>query len=414
MDVGVARGELEQALASRRTKSAPKRLLLIGLGIAIAGGGAWFFGRSKDVEPRFVTKAITVGDVIETVQSTGGVKPMTEVQVGAQVSGRITKVFVDFNSAVKAGDVLAEIDSSLFGAQLDAIEAQRASARAAVARSEAQVSTTKLALDRLRGLVAEGIASTAELDAAQGSHNVATADLAVSRGQVEQLEAQLRSSRTNLAYTRIYSPIDGIVIHRAIDPGQTVAASFQAPTLFIIAEDLRKMRVLADIDEADVGKLSEGLPASVAVDAFPNERFAGSVQQIRYSAVNVAGVITYAAIIEVDNPDRKLRPGMTATVTIETRTAKGVRRLPSAALRFRPTPDEGAEPVPPPKLEPGQARIFSLRKDDKTEIADSVIVNIGISDGTLTELKSGFDGSEVIVDENDPKDKKGGRSPRLF
>ena len=301
-----------------------RRRLVIVLGLAVVVGAlvAWRVKTRPPPPAKYVVGQMSVGDVTETVQSTGQVKPLTEVQVGAQVSGRITRVYVDFNSTVKKGDVLAEIDPTLFGAQIDANRAQLAAAQAQEVKGQAALLTAKQRADRAKKLLAEGIGSQADLDTAQGAYEVAVADVAAAKAQIAQIQATLRSSRTSLEYTHIFSPIDGVVINRAIDPGQTVAASFQAPVLFVIAQDLRKMRVLADIDEADVGKLKEGMEADVSVDAFPGESFQGKVSQVRYSPQSVSGVVTYAAVIEVDNPDVKLRPGMTATVTIRTAASK--------------------------------------------------------------------------------------------
>ena len=334
------RPELQKTLSRVEGKGLWLRrgIVLLVLAIAIAAVVFWLQKNKPPPAARYVTATITNGDVSETIQSTGQVKPVTEVQIGAQVSGRITKVHVDFNSQVKAGDLLAEIDPQLIGAQIDENQARIAAAVASVKRAEANLETARVRLERARRVFQEGVGSQQELDSAQGNYDVAIADVSASKAQVSQLSATLRSAKTNYAFTKIYSPIDGIVINRAIDPGQTVAASFQTPTLFVIAQDLRKMRVLADIDEADVGRLKESMKADIRVDAFPGETFEGVVSQVRYSPVNQAGVVTYAAVIEVENPDLKLRPGMTATATIHSAEAKGTKRLPNAALRFKPTP----------------------------------------------------------------------------
>ena len=417
-----ARANLEQELAAVGTRRWTRRLGILAAIVVLVGAVVAWRVKTKPPPPaRYVTGEVTIGDVLETVQSTGQVKPLTEVQVGAQVSGRITKVFVDFNSVVKQGDVLAEIDPTLFGAQIDSNRAQLAAAQASVVRAESALATSRQRLDSAGKLVSEGVGSQADLDTAQGAHDVALADIAAAKAQVAQLQAVLRSSRTNLEYTRIFSPIDGIVINRAIDPGQTVAASFQAPVLFVIAQDLRKMRVLADIDEADVGRMKEGMSADVSVDAFPGEAFKGIVSQVRYSPLNQSGVITYAAVIEVDNPDVKLRPGMTATVTIHSAEAKGVKRLPNAALRFKPSPekDKDGKDVKAPPLEalpPKKGRIYVLT--DETLGAEKIelrVVDVGITDGIFTALGTEVGAVKVVTDENDDPSKGGkGRGPRLF
>jgi len=397
------------------------RRLLIVLGVIglLAGIGLWRVKTRPPPPAKYVTSQTSRGDVLETVQSTGQVKPTTEVQVGAQVSGRITNVYVDFNSRVKAGDVLAEIDPTLFGAQIDSTQAQAAVARANVTRADASLTTAKQRVARAKKLVAEGIGSQADLDTAQGAYEVALAELAASKAQVAQIGAQLKSSKTNLDYTRIYSPIDGIVINRAIDPGQTVAASFQAPVLFVIAQDLSKMRVLADIDEADVGRLKEGMAAKISVDAFPGESFKGSVSQVRYSPVSQSGVVTYAAVIQVDNADLKLRPGMTATVTITSSEAKDVIRIPNAALRYKPTPPEKdgkklpQEPLPP--LPPKKGRIWVLTDETPgKEKAEPRVIDIGITDGVNTQTATDLGQTKIVTDETDDASGKKGRGPRMF
>lgn len=416
-----ARSTLERDLGNISRRKWLK-WVVVPLVIAALGFGAFrFYAGTRPPPPaRYVTTELSRGDVFETVQSTGQVKPLTEVQVGAQVSGRITKVYVDFNSKVKAGDLLAEIDPTLFGAQIDNNRAQLAAATANVSRSDSNLATAKQRVERAKKLVAEGVGTQADLDAAQGAYDVAIADVAASKAQVAQITAVLRSSKTNLDYTRIFSPIDGIVINRAIDPGQTVAASFQSPTLFVIAQDLRKMRVMADIDEADVGRLREGMEAEVRVDAFPGESFKGVVSQVRYSPFSVSGVVTYAAVVEVENPEIKLRPGMTATVTIRSASAKDATRLPNAALRFKPSPplDKQGKPLPQdplPKLPPGKSRIYVVT--DATPGAEKIEareVEIGITDGIHTVLKSDLSGVKIVTDETDSANSGKAQNRRMF
>lgn len=394
--------------------------IVLVVAILVVGVVVW---RAKTQPPpasRYVTAATSRGDVTETVQSTGQVKPLTEVQVGAQVSGRITKVFVDFNTVVKAGDVLAEIDQTLFFAQADSSQAQLAAGRAQVARADANMTAARVRLERAKNLVKEGVGTQADVDAAQGAYDMAIAEVAAAKAQVAQVSASVRSSRTNLEFTRITSPIDGVVINRAIDPGQTVAASFQAPVLFVIAQDLRKMRVLADIDEADVGRLKEQMSADVTVDAFPGEKFKGVVSQVRFSPTNVSGVVTYAAIVEVENPELKLRPGMTATVTIRSAEAKDALRVPNAALRFKPSPPvdkdgkkQPSEPLPP--LPPGKARVWviadSTPGDEKIEMRE---IEVGITDGINTVCKTDLATATLVTDETDDAAKPRTNRPRMF
>ncbi|HMY16103.1 MAG TPA: efflux RND transporter periplasmic adaptor subunit [Polyangium sp.] len=416
------RPELQKTLSRVEGKGLWLRRVIILLVLAgiIAGGVFWVKKNKPPPAARYVTTTTSTGDVLETIQSTGQVKPVTEVQIGAQVSGRITKVHVDFNSQVKAGDLLAEIDPQLIGAQIDENQARIAAAAASVKRAEANLETARIRLERARRVFQEGVGSQQELDSAQGNYDVAIADVASSKAQVSQISATLRSARTNYAFTKIYSPIDGIVINRAIDPGQTVAASFQTPTLFVIAQDLRKMRVLADIDEADVGRLKEAMKADIRVDAFPGETFQGVVSQVRYSPVNTSGVVTYAAVIEVENPDLKLRPGMTATATIHSADAKNAKRLPNAALRFKPSPpkDKDGKPIPQdplPRLAPGKGRVYVLTNskpgEEKYEMRE---VDIGITDGVNTVLMSDLGTAEIVTDETDEAMKEAGGRRRSF
>jgi HlyD family secretion protein len=335
---------------------------------------------------------------------------------------------VDFNSPVKKGDVLAVIDPSIYGTQVSAQEAQllqqRASleqARAQAETSRAQMETARVNLDRLQRLYANSLASKADLDGAKGAFDAAkatydasVANVGAASAAIGAQRAQLKQMTTNLGYTKIYSPVDGVVVTRSIDPGATVVASFQAPVLFVIAQDLKEMRVMADIDEADVGKLKEGMSADAVVDAFPGEQFHGVVSQVRYSPNTVSGVVTYSAVVQVANPEEKLRPGMTATVTVKTSEMKAAVKIPNAALRYRPAPPEGPDgkpiPQPPePPLAKGQGKVFVLTSDkpgdEKTEAKQ---IPIGITDGINTVVLDGAlpAGTKVVTDENDDKDKK--------
>jgi HlyD family secretion protein len=412
-----AREETARALqrdlaAGRGVRGWARRgIVLVALGAAALGARTWYEHRKPAPPPRFVTQKVEARDIVEEVQSTGKVKPLKEVQVGAQVSGRVVKVSVDFNSPVRRGEVLAEIDPRVFGAQVNQTRAQIDAADAAVKRSEASLAIAETILGRVRRLQKDSLASQAELDQAEGNRNVAKADVAAAKAQLATLEAQLASVATTLQYTKITSPIDGIVITRSIDPGQTVAASFAAPVLFVIAPDLAEMQVLADIDEADVGKVKEKMVADVLVDAFPGEAFHGKVTQIRYSPNEVQGVVTYSAVIDVANPELKLRPGMTATVTIETRRSSHVPALPNAALRFRPVKIEpktaGAAAPPAPvfgsELKTGQGRVY-LIASAAAEEATEKIVDVGVTDGRFTEVKGGLGlGAEVVTEQRDAK-----------
>ncbi len=381
--------------------------LTLGLGLA------WRAAHRPPPPAKYVTATVGVGDVIEKVQATGAVQPLLSVNVGAQVNGRVTRVDVDFNSVVKKGDVLAEIDPTLYGAQVTQSRANLDAQRAQLESAKASLLTAQAAYDRVQKLYAQSLASKADVDNAKGQDDVAVANVSSAQAAIGATAAQLSQSETNIGFTKIYSPVDGVVVTRGIDPGATVVASFQSPVLFVIAQDLRKMRVLADIDEADVGKLKEKMDAEAVVDAFPGEIFHGRVEQVRFSPNNVQGVVTYSAVVQVDNPEEKLRPGMTATVTIRTREAKAVSRIPNAALRYKPTPPKGPDgkPVVPPPEAPlgkGQGRVHVLVNDKPGEEKEEVrVISIGVTDGIDTELTDGAlpPGTKVVTDELDDKKK---------
>ena len=423
--------ELKKALAAEEGGRRWLRRLGVGavFALAIAGALGWRAAHAPPAPAKFIAAVVTQGDVIEKVQATGTVQPLLQVNVGAQVTGRVTQVLVDYNSIVKKGDVLAEIDPLVYGTQvnaqmanLTAQRAQLAQAKASVASMRAQMETARVVLERTQKLYAANLAAKSDLDTAQGNFDslkaqwdAAEANADSQLASIGAQTAQLNQSRANLGYTKIIAPVDGIVITRGIDPGATVVASFQTPTLFVIAQDLRKMRVLADVDEADVGKLAEGMDADCVVDAFPGEVFHGKVSQIRYSANNVSGVVTYPAVVDVENPEQKLRPGMTSTITVHTHEAHGVSRVPNAALRYKPSPPVGPDGkpvllVPEPPLEKGTGRLWVLTSDKPSAEKDEQrLVSIGITDGVFTEVTDPSlpIGTKVVTDENEDKDKDG-------
>jgi HlyD family secretion protein len=418
MTQSTAADELKRALAAEEGgRKWLRRALFVLAIIALIGGGLLYRATHRPPPAaRFVTQAVNKGVVAERVQATGAVQPLLQVNVGAQVNGRVTRVPVDFNSVVKKGDVLAEIDATVYGAQVSQTQAQLLAQRAALESAKSTEDTARIQHDRLVKLFAQNLAAKGDVDTAKGNVDVAHANVVAAEAQIQAILAQLTQSQTNVGYTKIYSPVNGIVISRTIDPGATVVASFQAPVLFVIAQDLHKMKVMADVDEADVGKLKEGMDAEAAVDAFPGESFLGRVSQVRFSPNTVSGVVTYSAVVEVDNPEEKLRPGMTATVTITTRQAKDTVRVPNSALRYRPSPPLGADgkPVPQPPaatLEKGKGRIYFLANDKPGEEKEEErLIDVGITDGIFTEVKGGLkDGEKVIIDEtdDDKKNKKG-------
>lgn len=408
--------ELRKALAAEEGGQRWLRRGIVVLVVSLAvGGGLLWRAKHRPAPPaKFVTAEVAMGDVVEKVQATGTVQPLLQVNIGAQVSGRVANVYVDFNSIVKKGALLAEIDPVQYGSQVTQAQANLSSQKAQISSLKANAETARINYERIARLHAQNLAAQAELDTSKGQYDVALANIAAAEAAAGAIKAQLSQSQTNVGWTRIYSPIDGVVVTRAIDPGATVVASFQTPTLFVIAQDLRKMRVLADVDEADVGKLAEKMEAEAVVDAFPGESFKGVVQQIRYSPNNVQGVVTYSAVVEVDNPDEKLRPGMTATVTVKTRERKNVLSVPNAALRYKPTPPPGPDGKPGPQptlpaLARGQGRVYVMTSDKPgEEKSDARVLAIGVTDGIRTELMPGtLDvGTKIVTDENDDDPKK--------
>ncbi len=290
---------------------------------------------------RYKTEAITKGDIEALVITSGTLNPVTVVEVGSQVSGKIDKLYVDFNSQVRAGQVVAELDKSILQTKVDQNRANYLSAVASLEKAKVSLANLEKKYERALSLFEKNLISYEEKEAAEASYLGAKTDLQSAEAKVEQARSQLESTQVDLGYAIIRSPIDGIVISRNINIGQTVQASFQAPKLFEIANDLSKMQVECSVDEADIGKVSEGQKVRFTVDAFPNDTFNGIVKQVRYSATVTQNVVTYTTIVDVDNPGMKLRPGMTATVSIITGEAKGVLRVPNSALRF--TPDLAAE-----------------------------------------------------------------------
>jgi len=349
-----------------------KRAIIILLIIAAVGAGAGaYYMRRNGGEIQVNTSPITRGEIIDTVGSTGTLQAVTTVQVGSQVSGNIAWLGADFNSIVKKGQVVARLDPSLFQAQVDQASANLVKARADVTRSQADVERAKVALvdanqkyTRARELAEKKLETQADLDAAkiavdsaQSSLQSSQASLNSSQASVVQAQANLNQAQVNLDHCTITAPIDGIVIQRSVDVGQTVAASMQAPTLFIIAADLTKMQVNANIDEADVGRIRPNQTVTFRVDAYPGEEFQGSVSQIRLQPVVVQNVTTYGTIINVPNPELKLKPGMTANLRVQIARRADVLRIANAALRFRPTNEMFAalnQPVPPEALGGGR------------------------------------------------------------
>jgi HlyD family secretion protein len=297
---------------------------IVGL-VILAGVAVWFFGFLKTEKPaRVDTEKPSIGTITKSVTATGSLQPVDTVSVGTQESGTIAKVYADFNSVVKKGQLLAELDKSLLNASVSQYEGSLAAA-------QSQVVFEKANFDRQQILYNTGAISKADYETAEYQYQA-------SIGSVNSIASQLRGAKQNLAYASIYSPIDGTVLSRNVSAGQTVAASFSTPTLFIIARDLTKMQVQAAVDEADIGNVQNGQQVTFTVDAFPNNVFEGTVQDVRLNPTTSANVVTYSTIIAAPNQDKKLKPGMTANISIYTQVDSGVMLIPAKALKFVPDP----------------------------------------------------------------------------
>lgn len=334
----------QDAFAGFQRKRGRKALwLFLALTLTGIAGYVYYRRRNATPGPRYLTAAVTRGDIVQSVETSGVLQPEVEVQVGAQVSGRIARVLVDFNDVVHRGDLLAEIDPAPFRAAVAQARAAVQSSTAQLGRARVSVRTNRINLDRANELRGRGLNAQADVDQAQGAYDLSVSDVAIAQADLARTRAALESAQANLGYTRITAPIDGVVIQRSIDAGQTVASSFQAPVLFLLANDLRRMQILANVDEADIANLRAGLAVTARVDAFPNDVFRGDLTSLRYGSTTTAGVVTYPAVITVANPELKLRPGMTATVTVVSDRHEGVLKVPNAALRFRPNATRGAD-----------------------------------------------------------------------
>lgn len=390
----------------------------------IGGGGYWVWKNQTAQATEYKTAPVTRGDLIQTVSATGQVNPKTNVDVGSQVSGIISKIYVDFNSEVTNHQIIAQLDPSNYRAIRDGVKADLASAKAAMELAKAEA-------ERSQALYESKIVAASEND-------TAVATLHQAEAAVLQKEAALQQAEVNLAYTTIYAPLDGVVISRNIDVGLTVAASLSAPTLFMIANDLTKMQIDALVSEADIGGVETNQLVNFTVDAFPTRNFQGTVLQIRNAAQTNQNVIDYDTVIDVNNSDLKLRPGMTATVSIITAQRTNALKIPNAALRFHPLdPAEaktntfatmagnggqgrqggggfggggpgsggaGGSIHPKPDFRPTRT-VYVLAKgpDGKTDIPKPVTVKLGINDGISTQVLDGLnEGDEVIISQSTP------------
>ncbi|MHB8844487.1 MAG: efflux RND transporter periplasmic adaptor subunit [Nitrospirota bacterium] len=352
--------------------------------------------------PAYRTEAVTRGDVQRTVTATGTVNAVTTVLVGTQVSGTIKALYADFNSRVKKGQIIAQIDPAFF-------ETQLAQARANADRAQAQLQDAERILNQNKTLFSRNLVAKNDYDAAETS-------FASAKAQLAQAKAALQAAETNLSYTKIYSPVDGIVISRSVDVGQTVAASFQTPTLFTIAQDLTKMQINTNVAESDIGVVTVGQDVEFTVDAYPDSQFKGRVWQKRQAPITVQNVVTYDVVVQVNNSDLRLMPGMTANVSIIIETKRGVIRITNAALRFRMTDRPAARTDASARAGGSEKKgpsVWVLEQGKPKRVA----ITPGISDGIYTEIEAGDlkEGDLVIVEAlKKGRTQSGQGGPRMF
>lgn len=346
------------------------------LGVVVVAAVSLIYGCSKQDSDTYITQKLEKGKIIQKITASGIINPISTINIGTQVSGTISEILVDYNSLVKKGQLLAQIDPALFEATVAQRQAALDIARAEVDVSKNDIVYYKKNLERIKKLNSSRYSADKELESAQRDYDNAIVQLKLQEAQVKQAEASLNSAEIDLHYTKIVSPVDGIVVSKEVEVGQTVAASFQTPTLFNVAEDLTKMQIEASIVEADISKVKEGQTAEFSVDGYPDEIFEGQVTQVRNQAITTSNVVTYEVIIEIDNSAQKLKPGMTANVDIITAQKDDALLVPNKALRFYMEDENGQKQRYSDKgiwvLENNQPRRISIKTgiydDDKTEV----------------------------------------------
>ncbi|MDA8180024.1 MAG: efflux RND transporter periplasmic adaptor subunit [Desulfobacteria bacterium] len=377
------------------------RKLLIGVVLAAAlAGAAYLYLKKENGAPDYRTAKVERGDIVDTITATGNINAVTTVSVGSQVSGTIRELFVDYNSRVRKGEVIAQIDPRLLEASVTQAQGNFDNAKASLEKAKVAVADTERTYRRNLELLHDGFVAQSDVDAAQTAYDQAVAGQKSAEAVVTQAKGALEVVQTNLAYATIRSPVDGIVISRNVDVGQTVAASFQTPTLFSIAQDLTKMQIDTNVDESDIGRAAKGQAVVFTVDAWPGKTFTGVVSQVRNAPIITQNVVTYDVVILVDNRELLLKPGMTANVTIQVKKFENVLKIPNAALRYHPpekSKEAGVGMQGMKKELPGQ-RVYVVGKDGKLQ---AVSVKTGVYDGSYTELTEGNlkEGESVVTGE---------------
>lgn len=387
-------------------RTGPRLPWLIGIAILLAliGGGAWYWWTAGNPPVHYNTALVDRGPITAIVTATGTVNPVVSVQVGSQVSGKITQLMADFNSVVTKGQVLATIDQRPFQARVSQARASLKSGHGNLAKAKNMATQRKRERDRMATLRRQTYVSQADLDLAETNYHDARAQVEVAQAQVDQAAAKLASAELDLGYTTIYSPVNGIVVSRNVDVGQTVAATFQTPTLFVIAQDLTQMQVNANVSESDIGGVAEGKPASFRVDAYPKQFFEGMVTQVRNAPISIQNVVTYDVVITVDNRELKLKPGMTANVIIVTAKKDNPLRVPNGALRLR---------MPGVPVDRKVTQVWVM---DQAKQVRQTAITTGIADSLSTEIAEGVlkEGDQVILGIETPEEQAQKKLPPGF
>ena len=360
--------------------------------VLVVAVSVWAFSGSKRKEQvDFVTEKVAPANIQSSITATGTIEPVTSVTVGTQVSGIVSKLYVDYNSVVKKGQVIAELDKSNLMSQLNSAKANLQQMQANLRKAQEDLAYQHANFIRYKTLYNKGLVSANDFETARLSYQTASQSVSSVRQQVNAAQEEVKRAQTNLGYATITSPIDGIVLSKSVEEGQTVAASFSTPELFTIAQDLTNMQVVANVDEADIGGVKEGERVTFTVDAYPDETFQGTVKQVRQEATTTNNVVTYEVVISAPNTNLKLKPGLTANVTIFTAERSGVLSVSSKALRYTPT----KETVGHMKIVDGGGKSKVWVIEGNT--IKSVPVNIGMTDGTHTQILSGVSRGQVIV-----------------
>jgi HlyD family secretion protein len=364
---------------------------------AVAVLSGWYFLTGTTTPPRIVTSKVSEGPIVRSVTATGTVNPVITVQVGTYVSGPITAIYADYNAPVKKGQSIAKIDPRPYQVTLDIAHATLANSKAQLGKDQADLNYKKVTYERNLALYKADAVSKDAVDSAYSAWQMDVAQVKLDQANIQQQTANVAAAEVNLNYTNIVSPVDGTVVSRNVDVGQTVAASFQTPTLFLIAQDLTKMQVDSNVSESDIGYVKAGQKATFRVDAFPDRDFEGTVTQVRQAPITVQNVVTYDVVVGVENPELLLKPGMTANVNVVTASKDSVVRVPIDALRFAP---QGQPPADSAAIDgaPGrQTRVWVLKGREVSPVA----ITTGLSDGTWVEVADGDlqAGDRVVTDE---------------